>query len=68
MIHFVLPLVLIGTIKAFFLAHGLSISMAAARAGYNAHKNNEDVVKAAINAGATEAAAQLLRNALRKYC
>jgi hypothetical protein len=68
MIHIVLPIALIASIKLFFLTHGLSISMDALQAGYRAHRNGQDVVEAAIAAGASRAAAILLGNALKKYC
>jgi hypothetical protein len=68
MIHFIIPFAILVAIKGYFLAHGLSIGMAAIKAGYRAHRNGEDVVDAAIRAGATSAAADLLRDGLRRLC
>lgn len=68
MLHLAIPVALILSIKAFFLVHGLSISVAALEAGYRAHRNGEDVILAAVNAGATRAAATLLADGLRRYC
>jgi hypothetical protein len=67
MFHLVIPVAIIASIKGFFLLHGLSISVAAMEAGYKAHVNGDDVVEAAIKAGATRAAAILLSDALRKF-
>lgn len=64
----IIPAALILSIKAFFLAHGLTIGMSAIKAGYKAHKNGDDVVEAAVSAGASTAAAILLRDSLRRYC
>lgn len=68
MIHFAIPVAIIVAVKGYFALHGLSIGISALRAGYRAHRNNEDVVDAAISAGASQAAACLLRDALNRYC
>lgn len=68
MIHIAIPIVIIASIKAFFILHGLTISVAAMEAGYKAHRRGEDVIEAALAAGATRAAAVLLSDGLRKYC
>jgi uncharacterized protein YqfA (UPF0365 family) len=64
---FVIPVVLVASIKAFFVIHGLSISVAAMEAGYRAYRNGDDVVDAAVSAGATRAAAVLLSDAFKKF-
>jgi hypothetical protein len=65
---FVIPLAILGAIKVFFAVHGLVISMAALEAGYKAHRKGEDAFEAAIQAGATKAAALLLQTILRRVC
>lgn len=67
MIHFLIPAAILVAIKGYFLAHGVSIGVSALNAGYRAHKNGEDVVDAAIRAGATRAAAFVLKDALRRF-
>jgi hypothetical protein len=68
MFHLAIPVAIIVAVKAYFALHGLSIGMAAMKAGYRAHKNGGDVIDAAISAGATEAAARLLQDSLRRVC
>ncbi len=67
MIHIAIPVAIVVAVKAYFAAHGLSIGVAAMRAGYKAHRNGDDVVSAAIEAGATRAAACLLQDSLRRF-
>ena len=67
MVHFLIPAGMLIAIKGYFLAHGVNIGIAALQAGYKAHKNGEDVVNAAIKAGATKAAAFVLQDALRRF-
>jgi hypothetical protein len=68
MIHLAIPVAIIAAVKLFFVIHGLTISVAAMEAGYRAHNRGDDVIEAALTAGATRAAAVLLSDALRKYC
>jgi hypothetical protein len=65
-----LPLVLLGVIafvKAYFIKHSVAIGLAAIRAGLTAYMSGGDVADAATRAGASEAAADLLEDALKAF-
>lgn len=64
MVHFIIPAVVLAAIKAYFWAHGRSITLAAIEAGYKAYRKDEDVVEAAMKAGADRASACLLVDAI----
>jgi hypothetical protein len=59
-----IPVMLLAALKIYLIAHGLEICAVAAAAGYRAHKRGEDVVKAAMEAGASRAGACALRDFL----
>ena len=63
-IHIAIPVVLLAALKIYLIAHGLEICAVAAAAGYRAHKRGADVVKAAMEAGASRAGACALRDFL----
>lgn len=52
-------------VKAYLLAHGLSIGAAAILAAVNASINGKDPFKAAMSKGASAAAASLLVDAIK---
>jgi hypothetical protein len=64
---FLIPVAILAAIKAYFVYHGASIATAAIKAGYKAHRNGDDVAEAAIEAGASKAAACLLEDWFRRY-
>lgn len=64
---FLLPVAIVAAVKAYFALHGLSIGMAAMQAGYKAHRNGDDIIEAAIEAGASKAAACLLQDWLHRF-
>lgn len=61
-----IPVAIVAAIKTYFAVHGLAIGMDAMKAGYKAHCNGDDVVEAAIRAGASKAAACLLESCFRR--
>lgn len=67
MAFFLIPVVIVAAVKAYFLHHGLSIGSAAMQAGFKAYRNGDDIVDAAIDAGASRAAACLLRDAFYRF-
>jgi hypothetical protein len=70
MFHLAIPVAIIVAIKAYFAFHGVQIGIAAFEAGYKAYRrggDEEDVIEAAVRAGATRAAALILFDALKKY-
>ena len=57
-----IPAALLAAVKAYLVYHGIQIGMAAILAGYRAHRRGDDVVSAAIEAGASRAAAYALQD------
>ena len=57
-----IPLALLAALKAYLLYHGVQIGMSAILAGYRAHRRGDDIVSAAVEAGASRAAAFALQD------